>query len=98
VNHDPDDWFVRGGLVEFVFYIMLSSAFIQPLLYILDPFYLLRLVQRKKAANNPNLTQQTANLLFEGPALDLAQRYANMMKLFLLGVVYAPILPIGLFI
>jgi hypothetical protein len=35
-------------------------------------------------------------MLFEGPPLDLAQRYANNMKSFMVALVYAPILPAGL--
>ena len=63
-----------GGVI---FYIILSGTFVTPLFYIFDPWYLIRLYRRRTAENNETLTQEEANKIFEGPPLDLAQRYAN---------------------
>lgn len=77
MNFDPDHWFIAGGLAESIFYIMLSATFVTPLFYIFDPWYLIRLVKRSKTDMIEKLSQEEANLIFEGPQLDLAQRYAN---------------------
>ena len=44
------------------------------------------------------INQYQANLLFEGPEVDLADRYANMIKSCLVTVFYAPLVPIGIII
>jgi hypothetical protein len=44
VNVTTNRWFIDGGLVADIFYVMLSISFLQPILYFLDPFYLIRLI------------------------------------------------------
>lgn len=51
VNVASNRWFVDGGLVSDIFYIMLSISFLDPILYALDPFYVLRLYKRYAARN-----------------------------------------------
>jgi hypothetical protein len=46
VNIASNRWFVDGGLVSDIFYIMLSISFLDPILYILDVGYFLRLLKR----------------------------------------------------
>ena len=46
INVATNRWFVDGGLVSDIFYIMLSISFLDPLLYALDPFLVLRLMKR----------------------------------------------------
>jgi hypothetical protein len=81
-------------------YILLANAFFQPLLNFFNPFHLLRKYRQRRARVRADayLTQLEANTLFEGPPLDLAQRYANVTKMFLVALIYAPLLPIGLLI
>lgn len=40
------------------------------------------------------LSQHELNVLHEGPVLDMAQRYANIMLLFMLTAFYTPLIPI----
>ena len=42
------------------------------------------------------MSQAEANLLFEGPEVDLADRFANVIKTCFLSFFYAPIVPVGL--
>ena len=39
------------------------------------------------------MTQGEANRMTEGPPLDLAQRFANIMLLFLMSIFYFPLIP-----
>lgn len=47
VNVTARSWFVNGGLVNDIFYIMLSISFVDPFLYYFDMFYILKLIRRK---------------------------------------------------
>ena len=44
---------------------------------------------------NSTLTQQQANELYEGPKLDMANRFANTSNLFLTTIFYTPLIPIA---
>lgn len=56
VNVATNRWFVDGGLVSDIFYIMISISFLDPLLYFFDVFYFIRLIKRyfarKQGANS----------------------------------------------
>ena len=39
------------------------------------------------------MTQGEANKLSEGPSLDMAQRYSNLMLLFTMTIFYLPLIP-----
>lgn len=41
-----------------------------------------------------DISQHEVNQLFEGPNLDMAQRYSNLMLLFSLTMFYTPLIPI----
>lgn len=82
-----------GGLVINITYIFLTNAFISPLVYLLNPVVLVKGIKMCLAKRNQFLTQGEANLLFEAPQVDMAQRYANLMKTVLLTFCYATIIP-----
>lgn len=46
VNVAHNRWFIDGGLVSDIFYIMLSISFLDPLLYFFDTGYFLKLFKR----------------------------------------------------
>lgn len=46
VNLDSSRWFVDGGLVSDVFYIILSISFLDPILYVIDLGYFSRRIKR----------------------------------------------------
>jgi hypothetical protein len=58
VARNPEHWFIRGGLAETVFYIMLSQAFVSPLLYIFDPTNLLLIYKRRRLAKASDTGQK----------------------------------------
>lgn len=101
VNYDYKVmWFNTGGLANNIFWIQVSNAVVQPLLYLAAPVYQLKRIYRWIVVKRglDKITQYEANLLFEGPEVDLAGRYANLMKTCIVSIFYAPLVPIGLII
>ena len=97
VNFGKENWFDRGGLMEDIFYNTFSVSIISPLLYLIDPGYMIkkiRMCREEKLGDESNLTQRQANKLFEGPPLDMAQRYADTMLLYCIVYLYLFPLPI----
>lgn len=96
VNFGRKNWFKPGGLmVDITFNIGFISVY-GPFINLINPFHLMKKVRKfyeKSKGRSSTLTQRQANQLFEGPALDIAQRYANTMLLFLLIVFYSFPLP-----
>lgn len=88
-----------GGLLNDVFTVFLITVIIGPLSNVFNPWYFWRLYKRSsiiKQGKACKLTQREANLIFEGPEIDIAQAYANALKTMWLTAFYAPILPIGI--
>ena len=98
VNVELEDWFTNAGLVVDAFYNLLSVCFFSPLSYYFNPFYGIKLLRQRaeesKGADS-KLTQRKANSLFEGPPLDMAQRYANTMLIYIMTVFFAPLMAIA---
>ena len=94
------DWFSFGGLAYTVFWLEIMNAFVSPVIYLVGPKNmakkLMQFIYRRKENNEElNISQKQANLVFEGPELDLPDRFANIIKNFSLSLFYAPIVPIG---
>ena len=90
------DFYSSQGLAAEMYNIMISNAVVQPIVYFLNIPYLWQRMVRFQAGRKGNrclMTQRQAQLLFEGPELDMPQRYATLMKTYLLTVVYAPMMP-----
>lgn len=96
VNFDwRDDWFVPGGLATDATYIIISNAFISPLIYYFSPMVCIHKLKMKKVEKSTYISQHDANLMVENPAVDMAQRYANINKTVLLTFCYAPLVPLA---
>ena len=96
-----NDWYGGSGLVPEVYNIMISNAVVAPLLSLLSPKVLWRSMQRRRAVRQGDLcmlTQQETNALFEGVPIVMPNLCAGAMKTYLLSMMYAPVLPIGLVI
>jgi hypothetical protein len=103
VNNPPnnDNVWGNGGLVENVWSILWSNAYISPIMNLLDPVYFLTIAQRKRVAKTVetlDMTQSEAHLIFEDPEFDIAERYAVLIKTVWLTAFYATLIPIGLVI
>jgi hypothetical protein len=89
----------KGGLIENMFYVFITNAFLTPILSYFDPLYLYKLYERRKAVNkgeNTPMTQREAHNLFEEPELDLAVKNALLVKTMLLTAFFAPAVPFAL--
>ena len=93
------DFYSAKGLAAEMGDIMISNAVVQQLAYVLNPYWLVRWAfgrLEKRKGPHCMLTQQEANKLLEARKLDMPQRYATLLKTFLLTLVYAPMMPIAL--
>jgi len=91
------------GLASDLFWLLVTDSIVSPLTYFLSPLYLAKLLKRRSVKNMAkkgiiSITQGEANLIWENPPVDMAQRYANYMKTLLIVFVFSPIFPLGLFI
>ena len=97
VNFGKDKWFIRGGLMDDIFANTFSVAIINPILYLCDYEYIfkrIRMYRQERLGEKSKLTQRQANKLFEGPSLDMAQRYSDTMLLFSIVLFYFFPLPL----
>lgn len=91
-----EDFYSPKGLAAEMYNIMISNAVVQPVVYWINPAYRVQQFIRWRAVKKGDmalLSQSEAQKLFEGPELDMPQRYATLMKTYLLTVVYAPMMP-----
>lgn len=98
-----EDWFCEGGLTYSVFWIEIMNAGIGPLIYLINPKNMIKKLKRRSLRKqNENgevqASQLDANLAFEGPEVDMADRFANLIKTLSLSLFFAPIVPIGVLI
>lgn len=100
-------WFVPGGLAVDAFFIIFFTSMVQPFAYALGPLHMLKIykqrtIKRQHEAGKKGGTgirlQKVINDIMEGPPLDMAQRYSNVFKTFVVALMYAPMLPVGLLI
>ena len=98
INYDYKTmWFSAGGLAVNIFWIQVANAVVNPLIYLASPVYQLRRLRRWIAVRRgiDKISQQQANILYEGPEVDLADRFANIIKSCLVAIFYAPLVPVG---
>jgi len=94
-----DEWFGQGGLINDVFYIFLSIGFLDTFLYLTDYMYIWKKIKQclsKSRGENSKINQQTANQLFEGPKLDMANIISKMYTMILCTLFFAPLFPISI--
>ena len=94
-----NDWYGPHGLVVEIYNIMISNAILPPLLHLFSPkagwkWLLLRRATRQ--GEKCMLTQQEAHTLSEDLPINMPNLCAGLMKTYLLSLMYAPVLPLGL--
>ncbi len=88
----------KNGLVSNLFYIYLSNMMITILLQFFDPFYLLRLWNRRKLELSPEkagFTQSDANALYEGPTQNIPFLFSSVVNMMLFTSFYGSLVPFG---
>ena len=91
------DLYRKGGLIENMFFVFLINAFYVPVLDLLNPMHFYNKYKQKKAlelGDSIVMTQQTANTLFEGPQIEISNKYALVIKTMILTSFYAPGMPL----
>ena len=91
------------GLTNDLFYLMCIEGIVLPLIYSFSPMYIAKTCRRRSVKKNMerdlrHMTQKELNELWENPPVDIAQMYANYMKILLICFIFAPIFPMGLMI
>ena len=95
-NIRSSDWFDSSGLVQDVVYKTLAVGFFSPFSYFIHPGCIINSCKFRREARkgeDSKLNQGQANSLAEGPTLDMAQRYANMLNLVSIAFFYFPCMP-----
>ena len=91
--------FGKGGLIENMFSVFIVNAIYTPIYSLLDPFYFIGLFKQKLALRKGEdaiMTQEEANILFEGPQSNLSLKYSSLIKTVLLTCFYAPAMPLSI--
>lgn len=89
----------KGGLIENMYFVFIVHAFLTPLVTILDPSYFYKKWLQKKGADTEycdKMTQRQAHRFFEGMDMDMADKYATLIRTILLASFYAPAIPFAL--
>ena len=92
-------FFGTNGLIYNILSVFLSNMFMQPLLYIFSPYHFYKRWKQSKMLKDPKaypITQQEANILFEGVAFDITVTYSSVLNLMLFAAFYAPLVPLSL--
>ena len=95
-NRDPKTWFDGGDLVYDASLLIMIMVFQQPFMYLINiPGWIrwIKIIIEKGKEDDCKLTQREANLLCEGPPIDVANNVANFMNLMMTCIFYSPIIP-----
>lgn len=87
------------GLSNDAWFILLGNIILPPLTSILNPWVLIRNIKRSnivKAGNKCIVTQKEANMWFEAPPFDIAQKYANNLKTVMISLFFLPMFPLAI--
>ena len=93
--------FSLTGLLQDIFFLFITNSYISSIFNFFDILWGVKLIRRIRAEkadklNTCRLTQEEANTLFEGHPVDMALRYANILKTLFFTGIYAPFVPMGL--
>eukprot|EP00397_Hematodinium_sp_SG-2012_P001648 GEMP01001652.1.p1 GENE.GEMP01001652.1~~GEMP01001652.1.p1 ORF type:complete len:1161 (+),score=201.36 GEMP01001652.1:77-3559(+) len=98
------NWYHRSGIINAVFFFLLSSMVMIPGMTILQPDLVMKFFQRilwsiRFRTNSPaarKVTQEQLNLVYEGSEPTLPYRYAGVLNVFFVALAFAPAFPLGL--
>lgn len=99
INVDDVNVFGKGGIVESMFFVFISNAFLTPIMTYFDVFHYLKLFSQWRAPKSPStLNQMEAHAIYEGVTVDMSYKHALLIKTMLLTCFYAPAMPFALII
>lgn len=91
----PNVFSEKYGIVEEETIMFFFTAFLVPLIWIINPWYLWKLIQRKRYQNTPFITQEEANALMEDPEYIMGKRYGEIMESMWFTYLYMNVIPLG---
>jgi hypothetical protein len=96
VNRNAKEWFDGGNMVYDASILIILMTFQLPTMYVFNIPGIMKWIKvsrEKGKGEDCTLTQREANLLCEGPAVDVANNIANVMNYIMTCMFYAPIIP-----
>ena len=99
-NIDPGDWNGFEGLANQIIILLLVNSFFVPLYHLFPLSDLFRRVQQfyytsLSEKTRINKYQIELNRIFDSPVLPLEVRYATVMKMFFITLIFIAVIPIG---
>jgi len=95
------NFYGRGGLLENIYWVFILNMALMAILAVFDPEYIVKWIQRyvvRKQGKKNKVTQMEANLLHEGPVLDMPDQYAGIIRVVLLTTFYSAAIPFAFII
>ena len=71
------------------------TSFFVPLIWLVNPIYLIKAVKRKIYFENPKFTQKEANQIMEDTPYEMGKRYAEILEVMWFTFLYSTLLPFG---
>ena len=101
LNYPVDNWYVSGGLVHDMAGVIIGCAIFPQFLQAIGIDTIVKDIidQRFLAKFNPDnpglMTQALLNEKLKAPPIELPRRYAAVLKMFLLGLVFSGLIPLA---
>jgi hypothetical protein len=98
-NTEPKDWFKGGNLAFDASILMIMMAFQTPILLISDYQGIIKrwyVSKEEEKGDECTLTQREANIMCEGPLVDIADEISYFMVFVMTCIFYSPILPVAI--
>lgn len=101
VSWSYDNFAGKNGLVDSLFYIFLSNMFVTSILVSFDIAAQIKRLKRwllEKSSwvlSRMDITQQEANVLYEGSTLNIPSCFASILNVMLFSAFYASVVPMG---
>lgn len=90
--------FSISGLVQNQMNVFIANAIVPVIIQLINIPYRVKKIKQHfaKRDNGNNLTQEEANLLFENPPFEIAEKYGAILYILFMTAFYAPIMPVCL--
>jgi len=83
------------GVVDEESIMFIFSAFIVPIIWLVNPWYLYNEIKRKMYFGHSHFNQKEANRLMEKPHFSIGKRYAELIETIWFTYLYSSIIPLG---
>ena len=85
----------KYGIVEEETIMFFFTAFLVPFIWLVNPWYLWKLLKRWYYKNTPYITQEEANALMEDPEYIMGKRYGEILESLWFAFLYVNLVPLG---